>query len=135
MLIINRLQYGERQTLGHLTAFDNINKIYECKTLELPWKDNLQRVSCIPANTYTVKKHNSPKFGLCFWIQNVPGRSEILIHRGNFYFDILGCVLLGDSFSDINDDGWLDVRNSTRTVNNLVSLMPNEFMISIYGQK
>lgn len=134
MLIINRLDYGENQTLGHLLAFDQLTKIYEAKSLELPWKENTQRISCIPAGNYAVKKHNSPNFGYCFWIQNVPGRSEILIHRGNFYTDILGCILIGDSFTDINNDGYLDVRNSANTVNHLVSLMPENFMIQIYGE-
>ena len=128
-----RLEYGEKQTLGKLFAFDGLNKIYECNTLELPWKDNRIRVSCIPKGTYSVKKHTSPKFGYCFWIQSVPDRSEILIHRGNYYMDTLGCIMLGDSFSDINHDGIIDVRNSTNTVNNLVALMPENFMINIHG--
>lgn len=66
-------------------------------TLELPWRDNKQRESCIPIGTYTCRRVCSPKFGETFEICNVPNRSNILYHSGNFYKDTQGCVLLGES--------------------------------------
>jgi len=134
MLILNRIDYGNIQTLGFMTALDDLNVIYTCKTLELPWKQNQNSISCIPGGTYSVKKHTSPHFSHCFWIQNVPGRSEILIHKGNFYTDILGCILVGSAYSDINQDGYLDVKDSTNTINHLYALMPENFTLKIYGE-
>lgn len=64
-------------------------------TLELPWKDNKPRISCVPDGDYKVISHVSPKFGKCWWLQDVPGRSEILIHQANVASELLGCIALG----------------------------------------
>lgn len=68
-------------------------------SLELPWRNNLRAQSCIPEGTYEVKWHLSPKFGWVYKVQNVPNRSEILIHAGNWPKNTSGCILLGKSFS------------------------------------
>jgi hypothetical protein len=57
------------------------------------------------------------------WIQDVPGRSEILIHKGNYYTDILGCVLIGTGLSDINKDGITDVVSSKTAITELLSYL------------
>lgn len=130
-----RINHGPRQTLGNLLIYDNVYDLFKCKTLELPWKNNEPRISCIPVGKYNVIRHKSPKFGDCFWIKNVLLRSEILIHRGNFYTDILGCVLVGQAFTDIDGDGLLDVTYSQKTVNHLLSILPGMFDIEILGNK
>jgi hypothetical protein len=66
-----------------------------CDTLELPWKDNFRRISCIPEGDYKVELYNSPTFGLCYKILDVPNRNYILFHTGNTVADIKGCVLVG----------------------------------------
>ncbi len=71
--------------------------------LELPWRDNRRNVSCIPADEYTCIKINSNKFGVCFLVQDVDGRTGILTHWGNVAGDTakgwrthsLGCFLIG----------------------------------------
>lgn len=70
-------------------------------TLEDLWRNNERMVSCIPAGTYTVKRHFSPKFGVCFKVEDVPGRSDILIHAGNTHNDTHGCILLGLMFGTL----------------------------------
>ncbi len=55
-----------------------------CRTTELPWRDNRRQVSCIPSGTYTCAIVNSPRFGRVYGVQNVPGRSHVLIHPANF---------------------------------------------------
>ncbi len=64
-------------------------------TLEDAWRNNERSRSCIPVGTYEVVAHKSPKFGRCYLLENVPGRSEILIHAGNTHEDTSGCILLG----------------------------------------
>lgn len=64
-------------------------------TLEDPWRDNERQISCIPQGRYKVRKHTSPKYGVCFEVDGVPERSHILIHAGNTSKDTQGCVLLG----------------------------------------
>lgn len=53
-------------------------------TTELPWRDNLQQKSCIPKGIYKCAIVNSPKFGKVYGVQNVPNRSNVLIHSANF---------------------------------------------------
>ena len=108
-LRIDRLDQNEHQTEGILRI---IGTDWNCKTLELPWRVNQRRVSCIPAGTYEANLHRSPKFGNTVHIHPVPDRSEILIHAGNFNSQTLGCVLVGEHFVDINGDGQYDVTNS-----------------------
>ena len=120
-----------KQTEGELYVIDNDQIIYECKTLELPWRENQRRVSCIPSGNYKAVKHISPKFGRTFWIKDVPNRSEILIHSGNYNSHTLGCPLVGQTLTDINGDGLRDVTNSRFTMNELLELLPSEFEILV----
>lgn len=79
-------------------------------TLERPWRDNRRRESCIPAGGYDVSRcraspdyhfKDSPQFGDTFQVRNVPGRSQILFHRGNIDDDTHGCILIGESFNPV----------------------------------
>lgn len=72
-------------------------------TVELPWRDNKQQRSCIPTGVYKCAIVKSPKFGRVYGVQNVPNRSNVLIHSANFAGDVdkgwttqlHGCVSLG----------------------------------------
>lgn len=72
-------------------------------SLELPWRDNRRKRSCIPTGDYVCRLVRSPRFGRVFTVTGVPGRSAILIHPGNFGGDVEkgyqshveGCILLG----------------------------------------
>ncbi len=131
-ILITRIrQDDDVQTLGHLTVFDGLKKIFECSTLELPWKDNKTNVSCIPEGSYWLEKYNSPSKGEVFLFSNVKGRTMVEIHKGNFNRDILGCVLVGQGFSDIDRDGYLDVHTSKRTMEKLLEIMPDKFTVKI----
>ena len=130
-LLISRYPSSEHQTIGNGFILDNDFIKYEFKTLELAWNNNKVRESCIPIGDYKVKKRKSKKFGNHFHIQNVKDRSYILIHKGNYYTDILGCVLVGDDLSYINGDNEIDVVNSSKTMKELLKRLPNEFDLKI----
>jgi hypothetical protein len=133
---LERYIYGDEQVTGRLFVYDDSGKLLlSLDTLELAWKDNKRRVSCIPEGEYKVIKHVSPKFGECIWFQDVPNRSEILAHRGNYHTDILGCVLLGLYSKDINNDGLKDVVSSVRAMRKLLKVVPSEFTITIENCK
>lgn len=70
-------------------------------TLEDAWKNNARRISCIPEGEYVIRRHTSPKFGLCYSVDNVPERSHILIHAGNTAADTNGCILVGLQFGEL----------------------------------
>lgn len=64
-----------------------------CKTIELPWRKNLPRISCIPEGIYDVRKRYSPKFRWHFEIRGVVGRQNILIHPANDALkELKGCI-------------------------------------------
>ena len=78
---------------------------FACYTLELPWKNNEEDVSCIPAGMYFAYiDKNTIKGKLpVIRFKSVKGRSGILIHVGNtagtvsdgFKSDVGGCILVG----------------------------------------
>ncbi|MBK5213368.1 MAG: hypothetical protein JJE55_06885 [Flavobacteriaceae bacterium] len=128
---IKRRFFEDRQTLGDFRLEANCKVLFECKTLELPWLNNEKQKSCIPAGKYQVVSRFSPKFKNHFHVLDVPGRSYILIHPGNYYTDILGCILVGDKLSDVNGDGRRDVTNSKNTLAKLLKLAPEGFELTI----
>src|SRR3990167_10818403 len=132
-LIINRLDYQEKQTLGIGFVFNVINKVWECKVLELPWKGNQKQVSCIPPGKYPLRKISSPSHGLCFEVIGVPNRTNIQVHSANFYSDLLGCIAPGMDYGDINKDGVFDVLSSKVAMDKLLDLLPESTTIEIYG--
>ena len=78
---------------------DGTNGILECegklicKTIELPWKNNETRVSCIPEGKYFIKKRYSKKFQWHLEVENVLNRSLILFHPANNALQELnGCI-------------------------------------------
>lgn len=62
-------------------------------TIELPWKSNEKRVSCIPEGKYLIKKRYSNKFKWHLEIMNVSNRSLILFHpANNAQNELNGCI-------------------------------------------
>lgn len=126
-LTLKRLSDNGIQTLGILTLPNG----RVLNTLELAWKKNQKKVSCIPVGKYNVIKRHSKKYGFHFHILDVPNRSYILVHHSNFHFDLLGCVAVGTGLKDINNDGQLDVTNSKRAMSEMLDILPDEFTLEI----
>jgi len=129
---ITRSKLEDAQTLGTLVLTnDEGKKLFNCKTLELPWLNNKRNESCIPLGNYKVVARQSARYNKHYHIQDVPGRSFVLIHIGNYYTQTKGCILVGKSVSDINGDGYLDVTNSKSALQELLKLAPNGFDLEI----
>lgn len=85
-------------TLGRIVAPG-----FSCRCIEPPWKGNQPEVSCIPEGVYLVAWVKSPKYGWVYSVQNVPARTVIRQHPGNWAGDAskgfrtnsLGCQLFG----------------------------------------
>ncbi len=61
--------------------------------IELPWKNNQARVSCIPEGRYELVKRWSLKFNRHLQVVNVPQRELILIHPANDAMrELKGCI-------------------------------------------
>ncbi len=71
-------------TLDHFTV---------CYTIELPWRNNRRGLSCIPGGRYGLEARYSPRFKDHLQVENVPGRTLILIHPANDALSQLkGCI-------------------------------------------
>lgn len=105
--VLLRFDSCEQGTFGALLLDD----AFLCYVAELPWKNNQQSTSCIPAGTYLCSLVDSPKFGRVYQVQDVPDRTHILIHAGNyagdkeadFKTDSYGCLLPGSSVGELNN--------------------------------
>lgn len=81
---------------------------FSCLSLELPWMENKNGISCIPApGKYLCKFTYSPRYKRNMYVlQSVKGRSGIRIHSASFAgsvahgyrADLLGCIALGNKF-------------------------------------
>ena len=80
-------------TLGLLTLDDG----YMCRTLE-PKKKPSGKPRAIPAGTYKLVWHESPKYKRVIMISRIPDFSLVYFHAGNFIHQTRGCILPGDSF-------------------------------------
>jgi hypothetical protein len=123
--------YGEKQTTGCLSIYDEDTAVFSCKTLELPYLENHKDISCIPPGEYKCEQITLKKFGLCFLVKNVPNRSGILFHSGNYTKDTEGCILPGLRFVDINLDGNIDVFDSTKALGMMLHILPSKFQLII----
>ena len=64
-----------------------------CNTIELPWKKNETKVSCIPEGKYFIKKRYSNKFKWHLEVLDVKNRSLILFHPANNALqELKGCI-------------------------------------------
>lgn len=107
------------ETLGTIN-YEN----FRCLTLERPWKNNQKNISCLPKGTYECRYTFSPKFlKYTYELQNTSPRSGIRIHSANYFFDLQGCIALGDSYGDINKDGQRDILNSRATIKRFEQLL------------
>mgnify|MGYP003432850709 FL=1 len=64
-----------------------------CNTIELTWRMNRKRVSCIPEGKYFIRKRYSKKFRWHLEVVDVENRSLILFHPANNAMEELnGCI-------------------------------------------
>jgi len=127
---IIRFTNGYKATLGELY----INDEFFCYTLEREWLDNQRRISCIPPGKYSCEPYSSKKYPSVTEITNVPHRDKILIHAGNYYWDIKGCILLGDRYVTLaiaTEKRTGAVYNSKKTLNKFFDKVGREFELEI----
>ena len=81
--------YHQNGTNGFLTLEGD----FLCYTIELPYRDNRRGLSCIPEGNYGLEIRYSPRFKNHLLVENVPGRTLILIHpANNALTELKGCI-------------------------------------------
>jgi hypothetical protein len=105
-------------------------------TLELPWRDNQQNISCIPSGVYDCDKvfNRRTTGGLqidqTLLVRSVPDRAGILFHIGNRASDSRGCILLGTQVTQLPGGFIRDSRKAFTTFSALIDNF-NEFKLTI----
>jgi hypothetical protein len=127
-LVLERFCYSPTETEGRLRVG---NVTYA--TMERPWipaalPGGKVRESCIPDGTYAMEKWTSPSFGPVFRLFNHQlgvfktaqhrGRSAILVHKGNWVQDVVGCIAVGMARGIL--DGRRAVRDSNAAMKDLL---------------
>lgn len=112
-LFLHRLTSGDDGTFGVVTDTTDTTGKKVCEMAELPDRDNARGLSRIPAGNYLVgylAASASGRYRDVYHLKAVPGRSGILIHKGNFVGDkkkglktdswgcLLPCVRVGDLY-------------------------------------
>lgn len=117
---IQRLWQNANETFGVCTILgDNDMPLFASLCVERGWRNNKKSISCIPKGSgpYTVVLEYSNKFEKNLWeIKGVPNRSECKFHAANYWHQLNGCIALGRRPADINNDGYMDVTSSTKTM-------------------
>nr|DAL48427.1 MAG TPA_asm: hypothetical protein [Microviridae sp.] len=88
-IVVRRHYFSENYTIGKLY----IDGGYFCDTLEP--STTAKEYSAVKTGIYSLTIAWSPKFGRYMPRIEVPKRSGILFHVGNYPHDTKGCVLLG----------------------------------------
>lgn len=124
MLNISR-NYHPHFTIGLITYED-----LTFFTLELPWLQNSKNISCYPSGVYKCRKIVSQSLGSCIEVMDVPERTYIRIHAGNYLSQIQGCTLVGTGIRNIDTDTPM-ITNSKDSLEKLMAKLPTEFMIEV----
>lgn len=128
-LFLTRFAYAPDGTFGQLELPDG-QVIY---TVEQPWNANKESASCIPDGVYSLAMRRSPvvertsggEYPEGWEVTDVPERTYIMLHPGNWPDDVAGCIAVGDDYRIIR--GANAVANSQATFNRLMkALDPDE---------
>ena len=122
-----RLEEGPHGTFGIL----KISKRIFCATLEPRDMLNKKNISNIPAPQQYICQLRDSRFGLTFEVMNVPNRTGILFHAGNYVGDTEGCILLGQYVGKLR--GERAIHNSGSTFLRFMERMKyvEEFLLTI----
>lgn len=137
---IERILKTETETIGHLMLYSSevvngneVNKkfLFDCYTLELAYRDNKERISCIPTGTYIFEKWKSFKFGKVLKGKDIPNRDMIYFHSGNSHKDTLGCILVGSEYKQCEINGNFEIYQSRIAMDMINKLIPESVTITI----
>jgi len=131
-LHIHRFYWCESHILG-LIYLEGKN--YPLYTLEPPFLDNKKNESCIPTGTYGLVPYDSSRLGKCFLVKDVPNRTDILIHVGNFIDETTGCILVGTGVWKWRERNGSQLLNSRDAMNFLLSIIIKPIVLHISNKE
>lgn len=121
--ILKREIIANTAILGTLYDGDKIL----ARSLENPYRES-SKDSAIPTGKYRCTKDDTGIHR--YWkLLNVPGRSNIESHPGNFEADTEGCIIYGKSWSIMKNQ--LSVTDSVATFVRLKKILPDNYELEI----
>jgi hypothetical protein len=99
---------------GEVTGRLLVNDAEIARTLELPWRENANSISQIPAGTYRAFIRTDGPLRWRVELKDVKDRSNVQLHIGNYPRQTQGCILLGTSITSAG--GTCATENSGRAL-------------------
>lgn len=135
---LTRQETADTGTFGMMTT-DSGFQVY-CG--ELPDRNNEPGKSCIPEGVYVCRWAKSPKHGECYYVTDVPKRTDIEIHSGNWCgdtskglkSDVEGCIILGNALDEIGGQKCL-IGSRDATSRFADDLEKQDFQLTVLWQK
>ncbi|MEM1258833.1 MAG: DUF5675 family protein [Bacteroidota bacterium] len=117
VLIVRDTFFGKQASLGVCLVLHGEKKMFKGESLERGWVNNQQNISCIPEGEYPLVLEYSPRFKKELWeIKEVPGRSECKFHSANYWYQLNGCIALGNNRKFMDGDEIMDITSSRPTM-------------------
>lgn len=126
-LKLERFAYHPAGALGRLYLPDGTVLF----TVERPWKGNEPYLSCIPEGVYDLWPHNGRRYKNVWQVMNVPERTAILIHEGNYPTDVQGCISIGMRLFD-TVVGVADSRKAMKKLREVLGAGEHQIEITHY---
>jgi len=128
-----RIKGDRNQALGFLLIKNEKGwPLYVSACLERGYMNNASNISNVPEGTYDLVLELSNKFNRFLWeLKGVPGRSECKIHAANYWNQLNGCISPGINIKDLNGDGYLDVTDSGKALDQFHSVMNGQTKTTI----
>jgi hypothetical protein len=117
-LVIERLRDSATEAQGILGTAELYHpagiELWSGFSIELPWRDNVHEISCVPEGIYVAEVVFVQKFNMnLYLLKNVPNRTSCLIHVANwagdvskgFRSDVEGCTGLGEGHGMLTPPG------------------------------
>ena len=122
MIILKRTYFTDA-TIGLLYIEGQDDPVFP--TIEKPWLDNQQKISCIPEGEYSLKPYSSTKYPDVYEVCDVTNRTAILIHAANWADQLEGCISPGLSLGYMLREGKLQkaVMSSQQAIAQLKGLL------------
>jgi len=107
-IMLERFSYAPDGTFGVMTLPSG-KMLY---TAERPWLGNAPSISCIPEGVYAlgqrpssvVSRTSGGAFSSGWEVKDVPNRTFIMVHPGNFPMtDLEGCIAVGKDYQILKD--------------------------------
>ena len=137
-LTIDRFATGDEGTQGKAT----LDSAGAWCALELPWRNDAEDISCIPAGTYKAVLLPSEHFHRdLYHVLTVRDRSAIEIHSGNYAgdkakglrSDVTGCIMLGHALGHLYGCAQLALIASREALSEFMAMTHGDEVTVVIG--